>query len=788
MALDSRDWMLVKEAFGQLQNAPAGAQADLLATLAPDIRVEVVSLLDALAAPSAVLDLDARQEFPPGSQVGPYRLIGELGRGGMGVVYRVERIDGEVPRPLALKMAGQRITSGPDAERRFVHERMVLAALDHPHIVRFVDGGVWRGRRFLVMELVTGPPITEYCSARALPLRQRIVLMRQVCAAVAYAHQHLVLHRDLKPSNVLVTDAGHAKVLDFGIAQLVNEATLVADTATALNPMSFSCASPEQVRGEPVSLASDVYSLGTLLYHVLTGHNPQAPAGPSTSVADAVRLVLEHEPPPPSTVARGVPRDLDAITLKALSKQPAQRYSTVGALGEDLGRWLDGHPVVAVRRAPFYVATRFVQRRKALTAAVLALVVSVVVGGALVLRQTRIAEQRFEQARALANDLMFGLDEAVRTRSPLEARREIVAQGLQYLEGMAGSVRGDAGLTLELASGFRRIAEIQGRPRFANLGDREGAVKSAARSLDLLATLAGRDVREAGAVYDGLVASYTLMADLHSGQDALVHAKAALTTAERWRQHVPSEAADRAVGAAHFRLGSLSWPGPEHWEAARSVYETLLERQPYDPDRMRNVALVHKTLVDVVQQSQRPDRDTLARLHAARAAELDGRRLVLQPTSRVATLDAAISYAQLASTYEEAGMRRLMYERSLALRQQVARLDPTDQWAREALRRAWGQMAAARFEAGDLLGAGAAVETTLRMFSEDQDGAIPRADYVWRAAAHFVSAELEFAAGRTKNACRHLAAGLADEATSTLTSKWRAALEAKKRQTACQRR
>ena len=434
--MDAATWTTVKREFARVQEAAVEERPSLLAALNADLRREVESLMAALEAAPPLLGADQGGAFQPGAMVGPYRLLAELGRGGMGTVYRAERADGELARQRALKVAGDRIFA-PEAQRRFIQEREILAGLDHPNIVRLVDGGVAAGRRYFVMELAEGTAITTYCAEHRLPIAERVGLFRQVCAAMHYAHQRLVLHRDIKPSNVIVLPTGQVKVLDFGIAQIVQAGTLTADTRTVMHPLSLACASPEQLRGEPLALTSDIYSLGTLLYEVLTGRNPQYRE--DVSLEEVMRLVLEQEPPPPSRAARGVPRDLDAVTLKALAKDAGARYQSVSELDADLGRWLDGRPVTAVPPRPWYVFTRWVRRHQ-IAAATAALAVVGIVGAlglaAAQYRQAELAradaEARFAQVRRLANSLIFQLDDVVRTKSTTEARQLIVADALQY--------------------------------------------------------------------------------------------------------------------------------------------------------------------------------------------------------------------------------------------------------------------------------------------------------------------------------------------------------------------
>ena len=287
-------------------------------------------------------------------RVGAYRVVREIGRGGMGAVYLAERDDGQFRQRAALKLARGGI--GTDyLTRRFLEERQILASLEHPHIARLLDGGVTEdGLPWFAMEYVEGQPIDAYCDARGLTIEQRLKLFLDVCGAVQYAHRNLVIHRDLKPSNILVTSDGSLKLLDFGIARLLAPGHEVTAEfpVSGVRLMTPAYASPEQIRGESVTTASDVYALGVLLYELLTGSHPFRTPGVET--AELQRRVLEERPARPSAVATLSPNrvgrlrgDLDAIVLKALEKSPERRYATAEQLATDVQRHLASRPVAA---------------------------------------------------------------------------------------------------------------------------------------------------------------------------------------------------------------------------------------------------------------------------------------------------------------------------------------------------------------------------------------------------------------------------------------------------------
>ena len=420
----------------------AGEDADLIADVERLLAADVQAgrfLEDAVASgAAAVLQDETQGEI--GRRLGPYRLVRELGRGGMGVVYLAERDDEEFQHRVAIKLLHRGLETG-EIVARFQTERQILAHLDHPSIARLFDGGTSTdGRPYFVMELIEGKPIDAHCDAEGLSLRGRLELMIEVLAAVSEAHRNLVVHRDLKPSNVLVTADGRPKLLDFGVAKIL--APLAPELpgrtdATShglVLPMTLAWASPEQILGLPVTTATDVYALGVLLYRLLTGRHPYPVEG--RSVREIERLILEHRPERPSAVAL-VPRqlrgDLDTIVLGALAKEPAERYGSVERLAEDLGLVLQGRPIT-FRPTPLRTRIlKFVRRHRWGTAAavlIAALVLSL--AGSLAVGSARAARERDHatQVASLLADLFEIADPGERRGSSITAR-ELLDQGTE---------------------------------------------------------------------------------------------------------------------------------------------------------------------------------------------------------------------------------------------------------------------------------------------------------------------------------------------------------------------
>jgi serine/threonine-protein kinase len=380
-----------------------------------DLRQEVDALLAAHDRPGGALDLPVAglaasllDASLPERHIGPYRVLRELGRGGMGVVYLAERDDGQFRRRVAIKLVRSGFDDG-QIQRRFLAERQILASLGHPNIAQLLDGGVTDGQMpYLVMEYVEGLPITTYCQTHGLDIHERLVLFQQAAAAVHHAHQNLVIHRDLKPSNIVVAASGGVKLLDFGIAKLLNPSLGPTDAPFTRHEqwvMTPEYASPEQVRGEALTTASDVYSLGIILYELLTGDRPyQLKTG---SADEIVEMVCRRDPERPSARAggpggdrwaRALRGDLDAIVMMALRKEPGRRYGSAERLSDDIQRYLDGRPVAALQGNRRYHLTKFVRRHRVEAAAAVIVALSLVAGTAIAMRQAAVAVRERDRA------------------------------------------------------------------------------------------------------------------------------------------------------------------------------------------------------------------------------------------------------------------------------------------------------------------------------------------------------------------------------------------------------
>jgi len=402
---------------------------------------------------------------------GPYRLLRLIGRGGMGAVYLAERADGELTQRLAVKVLPP--GAGASQHERFLQERQILASLAHPNIARMLDAGhLDDGRPYLAMEYVEGKPIDAF--AAGLSVRQKVTLFLKVCAGVAYLHRNLVVHRDLKPGNILVTADGEPKLLDFGIAKILDLPTDV--TMAGMRMLTPDYGSPEQVTGGPISTATDVYSLGAVLYRLLAGRTPHEFEDRSGRAIASV--IVSREVMRPSNWSPELKGDLDAILLKALRKDPAGRYSTVEQFADDLEAFLESRSVRARSGNAWYRARKFTRRHWVPTAAAALALVSLSAGLYVANRERLVAERRFRQLRQLSNKV-FDLDTKIRQLpGSTQARHSLVSASLEYLTGLSPEARGDLDLAEDVAKAYREVADIQGVPIGANLGETANADES----------------------------------------------------------------------------------------------------------------------------------------------------------------------------------------------------------------------------------------------------------------------------------------------------------------------
>jgi serine/threonine protein kinase/tetratricopeptide (TPR) repeat protein len=708
-----------------------------------DLRKEVESLLgfegkatDFIEKPAyeiaAETIVDPGGELKAGEQLKEYKILSLIGEGGMGEVYLAE--DTKLGRKVAIKLLKFGLGT-TNIIRRFQQEERILAGLSHTHIAQLHGGAVTpAGLPYFVMEYVDGARLDDYCRHLQLSIPQRLTLFRKICAAVSYAHQNLVIHRDIKPANVRVTPDGEPKLLDFGIAKLLDAETSTVGEAT----MTFAAvmtpdyASPEQVRGENMTTASDVYSLGVVLYELLTGKRPFRIK--TRNPNEIVRAITEQEPVRPSTAvvkddrnstseirdSKLLKGDLDNIVLKALRKEPIRRYGSVAQFSDDVRRYLEGRPVTARKDTFNYRAAKFVKRNKIpVTAA--ALLFLTLIGGifatALEARrahqQRARAEKRFNDVRRLANSLMFEIDDSVKDlQGSAPTRRLIVSRALEYLDSLASEASDNPGLQRELATAYEKIGDIQGNQYVANLGDADGALASYRKALAIRERFASA-VGTLDAKME-LGRSYRAMGDIMEQKgdvaDSMENYRRSKATFEELAAANPKEfsvqdelaRAYETLGDGLSRSSNSTGERLKSYQTALSIRQQLLAEKPSDQNLRRSVAV---TLLKVGAADDAKKAGSVENIK--RGIEILEGLSAENPDNERARRDVGFAYHQLGNTLAEAGDYQAALEsqrKAFAIRQRIAAEDPKNAQASLDLADAYGDLC------GALIATGASVE------------------------------------------------------------------------------
>jgi len=741
--MDQERWQQIKQIFAEALTRTPSQQADYLTgACASDssLREEVESLLASSQKAAQFLEaatIEAKIHWSEkvadsviGRRIGAYQVIRQIGHGGMGAVYLTERADDQFHQQAAIKL----VKRGMDTDfilTRFLNERQILANLDHPNIARLLDGGITHdGLPYFVMEYIEGQAIDEYCDGRKLSITERLRLFQPVCSAVHYAHQNLVVHRDIKPGNILITRDGVPKLLDFGIAKILDPAGTdqTIHTLAEQRVMTPEYASPEQARGESITTATDVYLLGILLYELLTGHRPyrfstrrpdellkviceKEPEKPSSVVGRVVEVVkhageaaLELTPELVSQTREGQPQklrrrlagDLDNIVMKALQKEPARRYASVEQFSGDIRRHLEGLPVTARKDTLSYRATKFVKRHKAGVGAAILLVLTLLGGILLTLWQARVAraervraERRFGDVRKLANSFMFEIHDAIENLPGSTKPRELlVKRALEYLDSLVQESGDDLSLQHELARSYLKVGDVQGYPLGANLGDTPGALASYRKALLLCESLVVASPANPSFRKDLLISHErigdTLIATGETGKALEEHRKA-LGISEALFSADPSDPARRrTLGISYVKLGeALTANGDktqalEAFRKALDMTETAAASKAAPPEARRLIAVICVKLGELLAEAG----DFPGGLANYRKA-LGLREQLAQEdsTNAQAKRDVAASYEKLASFVANTGDTSggLEYQRrAMKIDEVLAAADPAN--------------------------------------------------------------------------------------------------------------
>ena len=708
--MDAQTWTRVKEILDGCLDLPPAEQSAYLEQACAGraaLRTEVESLLRSHAEAGDFIAEPVLRESFLGTRLGVWKIIGDIGEGGMSRVCLAERDDGQFQQRAAVKI----LKRGMDTDlilRHFQMERQILAGMHHPHIARLLDGGVTAsGRPYFVMELIEGERIDEYAESRKLSPPDRARLFQQVCSAVHYAHQRLVVHRDIKPSNILVTSNGTAKLLDFGIATILSPEPGLG-TLSAAQMLTPDYASPEQIRGEPVTTSSDVYSLGVLLYRLLTGQNPYAL--PKTSPQELARAICDRDPGPPSTVAgfdKALLGDLDNIVLKALEKDPQRRYASAEQLSQDIERYLDGRPVLARKQTWGYQASKFVWRNKLAVAGAAAMVLLLVGGLAATLWEARVAqteraraEAQFFETRQLANSLLFEVHDAIKDLpGSTKARAMIVQRSIKYLDRISAASPTDGALRLELAEGYKRLGDVQGRSTDANLGEYASATTSYRKALALLQFKPKLDLERQRQRLMALIqlrlGTYEDIAQALQILEGLSQTGGGDAATQRDLAAGYSGMADRLVErrelpkAFEFRI--------KEW----TLQKQALEAEPKNIAAIRNYALASKKLGALLWKM---DRVPEAMGYYQAAVKLEERWSAQEPTNADAKMAVSYSHSDIGFLLgrQKKPLEALAhYRTSVKIREELAAADPNNARAKLALVSAYWRTAGISVEAHD---------------------------------------------------------------------------------------
>ncbi|MEN1728418.1 MAG: serine/threonine-protein kinase, partial [Pseudomonadota bacterium] len=590
--MSTMDWNELWSQFHRIVTLDQDERKAAIAELPSDQAVELEALLSAHDQDNSLLDRPVvlSNDIQSGFRIGPWRLESLLGEGGMGQVWLAERADGAYERQVAIKLLAIGVPS-PDLAQRFAREREILARLDHPNIARLIDGGTLDdGQPYLVMEHVEGKALRDFSQAQDLTVRERLVLMRKICAGVDHAHRRLIVHRDLKPANILVTESGEPKLLDFGIARLLNPQTGTEQTVAAERRLTLEYASPEQLRGEPVDTRSDAFSLGVILFELLVGQRPWSIDG--CNATQAHERLTGRSPSRVSRVAstatlrRRLQGDLDWIVGRAIEPDPERRYADARELGEDLQRYLDGFPIQARPPSRRYRMARFIRRHPWGVSTATLVVSMMLVAGTVLWQQSRAlavalsaAQQESARAGTLSDflaELLIEADPEVHQGDPrtveqvlvdatgrIEAefvdQPELKARLLTTLAGIFYS-RGDYSRAQELVDGSLALSAedsaLEARILNARLALVDGRFDAVVEQTEALFHNTPRQASNQARV---------IQARAYQAMDDLESAAASLETIDAAEQ-----VGDAAI-EAWFRQGGLHW-GRGDFVAAEARY------------------------------------------------------------------------------------------------------------------------------------------------------------------------------------------------------------------------
>jgi len=703
-----------------------------------------------------------------GRHIGPYRIERQIGQGGMGTVYLAVRDDREFQKQVVVKLVKRGMDSR-DLIRRFRVERQILAYLDHPNIAKLLDGGTTEdGLPYFVMDYVNGIPIDKYCDEHKLNTVERLKLFMTVCSAVHAAHQNLIVHRDIKPTNILVTRDGMPRLLDFGIAKLLDTGLIPSENITTApdeRPMTPAFASPEQIRGEPVTTASDVYSLGILLYQLLTGHRPYhfksqqrrevervvcevEPEKPSeiisrveeeiaggTSVTLTPALVSKTRDGEPARLRRRLAGDLDNIVLMAIRKESERRYASVHQFAEDIQRYLNGRPVIARKDTFLYRSSKFIRRNKKGAIATLLIFFSLVAGiigtaweSHVARLQKERAERRFNDVRKLANSFMFEIHDAIENLpGATRARELLVSRALQYLDSLVQEAGTDLSLKDELATAYLKVGDVQGNPFYANRGDITEALQSYQKSMALHMEIIRARPEDPGARRK-LAEGYGRLAEMLRASGDLASAlEAARKELAVWEEATKGGTWDvknqRSLAASYDTVGELlaetgdTSGGIDLVRKALNL-RTILAKQDNSPEILHELSVSYGKLGNLLWMS---NQGSSAMDNYGKAAILRVKLVAQDPRNAKLQRELSLAYAAIGDSLwagNEIAAALRNYNKARAIREELLAADPNNAQARRDLAIIHGNLGATLIYTPDTAGAFQHMEKALSLFQE----------------------------------------------------------------------
>jgi non-specific serine/threonine protein kinase/serine/threonine-protein kinase len=746
---EAQRWARVRSALADCLELTGPARDAFIAQLRetdPGIAAEVDELVAIDDQTSSPLDRPPGELFDAlgrvragrrleGTRLGAWRIVRRIASGGMGDVFLGERADGAFQMQVAVKLLRDGLVNDADVAR-FARERQTLANLEHVNLVRILDGGVTEaGLPWFVMELVDGQPIDAWCERNAASLEQRVGLLRKVCEVVHYVNQRGVVHRDLKPSNILVTPAGVVKLVDFGIATRLPEPNATTEqTRTALRGMTILYASPEQVRGDPVGPESDVYALGVVMVRLLAGSQPYAVDPTTASSFEFARAICDAEPrrmselvldgPGSGALRRALRGDLDAIASKALRKDRTTRYHSAAELDDDLFRHLSRLPVQARRGALNYRFGRWLLQHRAFAGAAIVsnLVLLAGIGVTLAeVHETNVQRQRanrnFDSVRALANDFLFALNDAVSTLpGSMPARKLVVEKAQTYLRTLAEQSWDDPTLALDLGVSYRKLGDLQDLPAHPNLGDRPGAMASYGESIRLLKTLEDMPPATADRARLELARTYLSESSVQSYNAKYDDAIATLTAADAsladLARRSPDDAEVQRLRGSVY--GGLSWEYHEkgdlpsfekHAAQGEAILERLVAAHPDDTDALgRLQAAYARRASDYSDRPPTPQNRQLALQYAQKWVDIGKRLLARRPDDPRYLAIASEAEMFLGQAYAQLGDARKAGEiigQGIAQTGRELALDPADDAALQMMTDLHATLAKVQLDAHD---------------------------------------------------------------------------------------